>query len=142
METPMIDATEQHDKGRFRVTAWPDRLFLPPVRRADAYSLDDSGSVLVRHAGWGSDDAECETYLSLYAVDLDSPDAILDFANSHAHLEGIEMWNQLTDQSLIPRCEPDLEIFDAQRQSFAWDSSRYGSPLEGEPLEGFRYAAR
>jgi hypothetical protein len=96
--------------------------------------------VLLCNLPWRAYHASGDTYLQLYDLDLDRPEAILAFAKRRAHLGGVEMLHSLKEQKMLLRRDPDEVLLEKQIQA----ASRAEGPgtFEREPLEAFRFAAR
>jgi hypothetical protein len=124
--------------ARFRITAWPERVPLPGVL-AGAYTLDGSHSALLGHFPERTYWSQGETYLALYAVDLDNADEILAFANDYAVLDGAQMLLVYEDANVVPHAEPDPVVLSAQRRAVSKGVER--TVLYPEYLEDFRFAA-
>lgn len=129
---------DEYASPRFRITAWPERIPLPAVL-AGTYTLDQSGSALLINVPQRTYWSHGETYLALYAIDLDDPNQILAFANEYAHLDGAEMRLAYDNAQLIVRAEPDEAALRAQRDAVAGGQER--SDFFPELLEEFRFAA-
>src|SRR5262245_43574806 len=97
---------DEYVNTRFRITVWPEQVPLPGVL-SGTYTLDRSGSALLLDPPERAYRSQGETYLALYAIDLEDVDAILSFANEHAHLAGAEMQLRYDEANLILR--EDLE---------------------------------
>jgi hypothetical protein len=131
--------TPTHVNKLFRITAWPERVPLPPAVAAASYSLDQSGSALLHHSPERAYRSHGETYLAVYALDLEDDRAIVAFANQHAHLDGMEMFLRYQGAGVLVHSELDLAVRTAQLRAVNLDE--YGV-FDAEPLEDFRFAAR
>ena len=107
---------------------------------AGTYTLDQSGSALLINFPERTYRSHGETYLALYAVDLNNTDEIVAFANDYAHLDGAEMLWAYENADLVVRREPDTVVLSAQRDAIAAGNER--SDFDPELLEDFRFAAR
>jgi hypothetical protein len=113
-----------------------------PSVLAGSYELDASGSALLMKPPERVQRPTGETYLALHAVDLDDSQAILAFANNHAHLAGFEMDARYKDEALILRSDLDTATVESQRRTLREEAPAPSDVLDFEPLEEFRFAAR
>jgi hypothetical protein len=134
----MMTNADEYASPRFRITAWPERIPLPPVL-AGSYTLDESRSALLINFPERPYWSHGETYLTLYALDLDDPEQILAFANEYAHLDGAEMRLAYDDEHLIVRAESDEAALRMQRDAVRETGERID--FYPEFLEDFRFAA-
>src|SRR5262245_45719911 len=126
--------------SEFRVTAWPEKLFLPEVWKG-VYTLAESRSALIVGGPETWYVPGGETYLALCEFDPETPEKILEFANTHAHLDGAEMCRRLDAANLVPRSYPNDEALQLQQKQLIEDAP-VAAFQESELLEHFRYAAR
>jgi hypothetical protein len=126
-----------YDQAPFRITVWPPKIELPPIGLRN-YELDPANGALIFDLPHTLKRSHGEIYLALYALDLDSADAILAFANQYGHLGGLDMLDSLEQQQRVLRTYPDEAISESQRAA--------ALPAAGdrdlEVLEEFRFAAR
>lgn len=109
-----VSAASENVKTRYRVTAWPGRPSpLPPAVRVDSY-LDPARKVILPRVVVSDGvylipveqfQPSGETYLRLIDVDLDDPDAILEFVEDFGILGG--NWAYV-DLSVVPPYEKQL----------------------------------